>query len=89
MSNNRTATVRARLNPALKKEAEKILNQLGLTHSEAIYIFYNLIKVHQGLPFDVKIPNKETIETFRKTDRGEGLTEYDSVDEMFEDAESW
>jgi len=37
------------------------LAKLGLKYSQAIAVFNNMIVIqHQGLPFDVKIPTKET-----------------------------
>ncbi len=81
---NRTATVRARVEPRLKAEVERLLDNLGLTTTEAITIFYNQIRLRQGLPFPVELPNASTRRTFEATDRGEELHEYDSLDEMFE-----
>jgi len=86
----KTTTVRARLDPALKNEVERILQKLGLTHSEVIGIFYSLIKLNKGLPFEVKIPNESTAETLRKADRGEGLLKtYESTEELFQDMDKW
>jgi len=81
---NRSATVRARVEPGLKAEVEKLLHQLGLNTTEAINLFYSQIRLRQGLPFPVEMPNAETLETFEATDRGEGLNSYESLDEMFE-----
>ncbi len=81
---NRTATVRARVEPGLKEEVEKLLHQLGLNTTEAINLFYSQIRLRQGLPFPVEMPNAETRETLEATDRGEGLNSYESLDEMFE-----
>ncbi len=52
----KTATVRARLEPDLKREVEQILNRLGLTASEAILLLYRQIKLQRALPFTVRIP---------------------------------
>ena len=35
--------------------------------------------MRKGLPFDVRIPNKTTLETFIKTDAGKELNEYKSM----------
>jgi len=50
--------VRARIESTLKEEVERIFEQLGLTASLAINLFYQQIKLNKGLPFDVKIPKK-------------------------------
>lgn len=81
---NRTATVRARIEPRLKSDVEKLLRRLGMTTTEAIAIFYNQIRLRRGLPFPVEVPNEATRKTFEATDRGECLHAYDSIDHMFE-----
>jgi len=81
---NRTATVRARIEPCLKNDVEKLLHRLGMNTTEAITLFYNQIRLRNGLPFSVEIPNAITKETFEATDRGEELREYDNLDQLFE-----
>ncbi len=81
---NKTATVRARVEPGLKSDVEKLLSQLGVTTTEAITMFYNQIRLRQGLPFSVEVPNALTRKTFDATDRGEDLNTYDNLEEMFE-----
>ena len=81
---SRTATVRARIEPDLKADVEALLSQLGISTTEAINLFYSQIRLRHGLPFPVEIPNETTIKTFEKSDRGEEVVSYDSVDEMFE-----
>lgn len=56
----RTATVRALMDPNKKESVTQILNRIGITHSEAINIFYSLIEEYRGFPFDIKLPEKET-----------------------------
>ena len=47
--------VRARIDSRLKKETEKILDGLGLTTAEAIRIYLHQIRLHRGLPFDIRL----------------------------------
>ena len=42
---SKTATIRARIQPELKAEAEEILNDLGLTTSESIQLLFNQIRL--------------------------------------------
>jgi DNA-damage-inducible protein J len=79
----KTAMIMARTTPDLKKDVERILKKLGLSTTEAINIFLSQIRLRQGLPFDVKIPNKMTLETFRKTDEGKELVKCKDADDMF------
>ena len=56
----KTASVHARIQPTLKVRAEAILDELGISTSEAITIFFSQIALRKGLPFEVRIPNKTT-----------------------------
>jgi DNA-damage-inducible protein J len=78
----KTEMIRARIDPALKAQAETILSGLGLNASDAIRLFYTQITLMDGLPFAVKIPNAETIKAMRAADAGEG-NRYASTAEMF------
>ena len=51
-------TVSARMDSTLKKEAETVLEQVGLSHSTAINALYSQIVLQQGLPFEVRIPHQ-------------------------------
>jgi DNA-damage-inducible protein J len=49
--------------------------------SESITLFLRQCVLYKGLPFDVRIPNDETLRVFAETDRGENLTEYKDANE--------
>lgn len=78
------STVRARIEPELKAEVEKLFKQLGLSTTEAINLFYRQIKLRKGLPFNVVIPNKTTEKVFKETDIKRNLIRCDGTDDMFE-----
>lgn len=82
----KTAVVHARIEPQIKRQAEGVLHDLGLSPTEAIRIFYRLIALRRGLPFAVAMPNECTAATLKKSRRGEGVEEFDTLDAMFE---SW
>ncbi len=77
--------IRARIQPKLKNDVDKILKELGLSVSQAIGLFYAQIKMNKGLPFDVKIPNETTRRTFENTDKGRGVKAFKSKEELFKD----
>lgn len=79
----KTAMIRARTNEDVKADAEDILKRLGLTISDAVNLFLNQVRLHKGLPFEVRIPNKTTLRTFKKTDEGKELVKCKDADEMF------
>ena len=78
----KTETIRARVEPGLKQQAEAVLGELGLSATEAITLFYRQVTMHRGLPFEVKIPNAETAEALRQAEEGEGLVEHATLDEL-------
>lgn len=53
----KTATFHMRLEPEVKKNTQEILERLGLSLPDAINLFFKQIELHQGLPFDIKIPS--------------------------------
>ena len=74
--------IRARLEPELKAEVDKIFEELGLTTTEAITLFYHQVRARKGIPFELTIPNEITMETVRKTDAGQEMSEYADMDEF-------
>ena len=57
---------------ALKMQAEAILHKVGLSTAEAIRLFYSQVCLQNGLPFEVKIPNKETRDAMAELESGKG-----------------
>lgn len=51
-----TSAVYARIDNDLKDKAEDILSKLGITPSSAVQMFYSQIVLHNGIPFELKIP---------------------------------
>lgn len=80
---SKSATIRARIEPSLKKEAESLLSKMGLSATQAITIFYRQIKMRKGLPFNIVIPNKTTRKTLEDTDAGRDLVVCDAAADMF------
>ena len=56
-----TSPVYARIDASLKDRAESILMELGTTPSGSIQMFYSQIVLHNGIPFDVRIPSKKPV----------------------------
>jgi len=78
------ATVRARIDAGLKEDVEKILSEIGISTSQAIAMFMKGIKRERGIPFELKIPNEETLEAMREID--EGLTEKVTLEQLKSEA---
>ena len=78
----KTEMIRARMEPELKREVEKIFSALGLSPTEAITLFYKQVTFYRGLPFTVKIPREEILEAIRQAHSEKGLVEYSDIDEL-------
>jgi DNA-damage-inducible protein J len=84
MKMHKIATVNTRIDPELKTKAEDILHKVGLTSAEAVRLFYMQVCLHKGLPFDVRIPNKETLKARHEADKRK-TRKAKSVDDLFKD----
>jgi DNA-damage-inducible protein J len=78
----KTETIRARVDPGLKRGAEAVLRKVGLTSSEAITLFLTQVRLTKGLPFSVRIPNKATRRAIKETQARKGV-------ETFRNASDW
>lgn len=74
--------IQARIDPALKSTAEAIFSKLGISSSEAIRMFYAQVSMRGGIPFDVSIPNAETLKAMQEAKSGKGTT-YKNTQDMF------
>jgi DNA-damage-inducible protein J len=77
----KTETVRARVEPELKRDAEAVLRKIGLTPSEAITLFLTQVKLTDGLPFPLRVPNRQTRQAIRQARTGKNVETFDSVAE--------
>ena len=84
---NKSAMIRARIEEKLKTDVAKVFDKLGLSTTEAITLFYNQIKLHNGLPFSVKIPEKITKKTLEETDKNKNLIKASGVENLFDKLE--
>ena len=83
------ATVTARVDENVKKEAETLFKKMGLNMSTAMNLFLKKCILEQGIPFELKVPNKETLKAMQETE--DILSDkierkgYKSAEELFED----
>lgn len=54
-------------------QAKAILEKLGMNFSDAVNIFTKMIVQTKGLPFEVKLPNTETLQAMKEADSGDTL----------------
>lgn len=83
----KSAMTHARVSPVIKKEAEAILKELGISISSAYELYYRQIIAHHGLPFEARIPKRQTIEAMLEAREGKGDV-YDNVESMLTNCEN-
>ena len=94
---NDTTTLSVRIDSDIKKQAEMIMAQLGMTPSGVIQMLYRQIIYMRGLPFNVRLPDKPIAiggmsdeEVLELADEGkksaeQGTYSQDDLDEIFEE----
>jgi DNA-damage-inducible protein J len=80
----KTAIINARIKPDLKTDVEKILSQLGITTTQAITLFFEQVKMNKGIPFELKIPNDETVQAMKDARANRDMTTT-SIEQLKED----
>jgi DNA-damage-inducible protein J len=60
-----------------------MLEQLGLTATSAITLFYQQIIHRRGLPFELRLPNATTRRAMRDARTGRGVMGARSMEELF------
>ena len=85
---NKSATIQARIDPGVKNKAQKVLNKLNITMSEAISIFLTQVSLTKGIPFEIKIPNELTEETLAKSETGTELHVASDTDQLFRELDN-
>ena len=79
-----TEPTNLRLDVATKKRAYKVFAKVGLKPAQAVNLFLRQVALHGGIPFDIKIPNADTIEAMKELADGKGKR-YKNSNEMYDD----
>ena len=77
-----TATVHARIDSKTKRESERVLHKIGMTPTDAVRLLYRQIALRKMFPLELRVPNKLTAKTLDKSDRGEEIETFDSLERM-------
>jgi len=83
----KNAVVNARMEVELKSEVEAIFKQLGMNTTQAITMFFEQIRLHRAIPFEIKLPNQETVEAMQDALAGKNM-ETISMEELIKQAKS-
>ena len=62
------STINIRVDEELKRESEKIFNELGLGMTAALTIFLKAVVRNNGIPFTLEIPNEQTVNALKEVE---------------------
>lgn len=68
----KAATIQVRIDTDLKRKVDVILKHIGMNASQVVNALYAQIAMQRGMPFELKIPNKETLEAIEELESGGG-----------------
>jgi DNA-damage-inducible protein J len=74
--------IQVRIEPKTKAAAEAIFAKLGLKPSEAVRMFYHQVELNKGIPFEVRVPNAETVQAIRDLEEGRDLVRHRGMKEF-------
>ena len=84
MGTTKTASARALIDPEIKRHAEEILNELGLSVSKSFELFYRQVIANRGLPFELHVLNEKTMNAIKNSRQKKGKS-FSTPDELFDD----
>ncbi len=76
---NKTAAVTIRIDPKLKKDAQNVFDDLGITTTQAISMFLKQVSLRRGMPFPVEVPNDETLQAMDDAENRRNVRTFDSA----------
>ena len=79
----KTAQMQIRIDPSLKADAEGVLSAIGLSPNEYLHMSLRQLVMRQGLPFEARIPNAETVAAINEP--RDGLKRYTTSQAMMDD----
>ena len=78
------ALVQARIDNEIKQEAAAVLASMGLTVSDAVRLMLVRVAKEKALPFELLVPNAETIAAMKDARAGKGV-HVGSIDALMAD----
>lgn len=78
------AVVTTRIDETIKQEAGAVLEQMGLSVSDAVRMMLTKIARERTFPFELRTPNQETIEAMEEARSG-NLKRFDSIEALMDD----
>ena len=79
-------TLNLRIDSNIKKQAEKVVDELGISMSAAIILYLKAIVRENGIPFDMRVKKQEPAEAPKPKAKKKPKNDFDD-DEFGEDDE--
>lgn len=79
-----TAMYQFRIDAKEKQEVFQIFQELGIKPSQAIKLFLRQVKETRSIPFEVRLPNKETVEVIKQVQKKEELIVCKDANDLFD-----
>ena len=76
-----------RVEEEIYTQAKEILSQVGLSYSQAVNIFNSMIVLNRGLPFELKLPDNQTLQALKELENRDGES-FKDVDALFADLDN-
>lgn len=76
------------VDPDIKEKATEIFKSLGFSRTAAVGAFLRQVIFIRGFPFDLKVPDKLTLEAFEQLESGQGITSA-NIEEFRKKAKTW
>lgn len=78
---SKTSTLTIRIDPKLKEQTEHLLQEMGLTPSQAITLFFRQIGYQRAIPFEISLPNEETLQAMQDVAQRRNVKTFERVDD--------
>lgn len=59
---SKSSSIYTRVEPEIKEQVEQVLSKLGMPMANAINLFLHQIVLHDGIPFEVKLPQRKLVD---------------------------
>ena len=59
---SKSSSIYTRIEPELKEQVEQVLSKLGIPMANAINLFLHQIVLQDGIPFEVKLPQRKPLD---------------------------
>ena len=86
---SQTSMLHVRIDDETKLQAQQALKAMGLSVSDAVRIFLTRVIAEQAIPFDVRVPNAQTVAAMNEADEliEKKKARFETVEELFNELE--